>query len=61
LVSWFVFLAQPRTTVQKKGRVLNAPLTQGTAKRPSREARQDAPDGRVLTAGPLDLKFAVSE
>jgi hypothetical protein len=42
---------------QKEGRELNAPLTQGTAKRPSREARQAAPDGRVLSGWPLDLKF----
>ena len=44
---------------QKKGRELVAPLPIGTAKRPSREARRAAPDGRVLAAEPLDIKFAV--
>ena len=32
---------------QEKGRELVAPLTQGTAKGPSREARQAAPEGRL--------------
>jgi hypothetical protein len=41
---------------KKKGREPNAPLTQGTAKRPCGEVRRAAPDGRVLSGLASALK-----
>ena len=41
---WHYFLSSaPPDTAKKKGRELNAPLTEGTAKRPCRRIRQAAP------------------
>jgi len=40
------------TTAEKKGRELNAPRTEGTAKRPCRRMRQAAPDWALAQRGP---------
>jgi len=51
MVLVLVSSAQPEPQPKRKGRELNAPPTEGTAKRPCGEARQAAPEGRVLAAG----------
>jgi hypothetical protein len=44
---------------KEKGREPNAPLTEGTAKRPCKKMRRAAPDWALTQRGPCMEKFAV--